>query len=111
MRAMRVIEKERGRYEVLEVPYGKSYSWSPGRARIECDCGVVVDLEGPLEGSGAVCECGAELEGISEGPGLEVSGNEGGHRPWLEEYEEWREQKEAKDVRCEYYAFVEAKDE
>lgn len=96
---MRVIEQERGRYEVQEVPYGKVYSWRPGRVRVECDCGAVVDLEGP----DAACECGAKFDDISDGFD---SRNEGCDHPWLEEYEQWRDQKEANDIQCEYYAFV-----
>lgn len=101
MRVMRVIEQEQGRYEVREVPYGTVYSWNPGYVRVECDCGTVLEWTG----SGAMCECGARHEGILEG--LE-SRNEGDDHPWLEDYEEWREEKEANDMKHEYYAFVEA---
>ncbi len=96
---MRVIERERGRYEVQEVPYGKVYSWHPGRVRVECDCGAVVDWKGP----GTVCECGAECDRVLEGLDLREGSED---HPWLEEYEEWRERRDANDVRCEYYAFV-----
>lgn len=96
---MRVIEQERGRYEVQEVPYGKVYSWHPGRARVECDCGAILTWEGP----GTVCECGAECDKILEGSGVREGS---GDHPWLEEYREWWEQKEANGVKREYYTFV-----
>lgn len=94
-----MIEQERGRYEVQEVPYGKVYSWNPGYVRVECDCGTAMNLKGP----DGICGCGAKVAEMLEDTD---SGNEGHDRPWLKEYEEWRQQKEANDIQCEYYAFV-----
>ncbi len=91
---MRVIEQEQGHYEVREVPYGKAYSWHPGQVRVECDCGKVLAWEGP----GTACGCGKTLEY----PEFQESCD----HPWLEDYEEWREEKEANGLKCEYYAFV-----
>lgn len=99
MRVMRVIEQIQGRYEVREVPYGTVYSWSPGYVRVECDCGTVLECSG----SGSMCECGASYEEILEGVD---SRNESVDHPWLEDYEAWREEKEANDVKHEYYGFV-----
>lgn len=101
---MRVIEREHGGYEVREVPYGKVYSWNPGRLRVECECGAVLDREEPEVMTGFECECGEKCEGSLVGLG---SLEESSERPWVEDYGEWREEKEAKGVRCEYYAFVE----
>src|SRR5215204_2543037 len=37
---VRVIERERGHYEVREVPYGTTvYDWRPERLIFECHCG------------------------------------------------------------------------
>lgn len=97
---MRMIEGEQAGYEVREVPYGKVYSWNPGRLRVECECGAILDREDP----DFVCECGARFEESLTGHDLPQNGS---GRPWVEDYEEWREEKEANDVKCEYYAFVE----
>ena len=101
---MRVIEKEHEKYEVREVPYGKVYSWNPGRLRVECECGTTLDREESEAAAGIVCECGTKCE--ESLTGIE-SPEQSSNRPWLEDYEEWREEKEANDVKCEYYAFVE----
>lgn len=101
---MRVIEREHEGYEVREVLYGKIYSWNPGRLRVECDCGAILGREESEAAPGIVCECGAKFEESSMGFD---SPEESGARPWLEDYEEWREEKDANDVRCEYYAFTE----
>ena len=106
---VRVIERENGRYEVREVPHGKVYSWNPGRLRVECECGAVLNREEPGVAPGFECECGAKCEEslVDLGSLEENSLEESSGHPWVEDYEEWREEKEAKGVRCEYYAFVE----
>lgn len=96
---MRVIEQEKGRYEVQEVPYGKVYSWHPGRVLVECDCGSVVEWRGP----GTVCECGAECGGLLSDSGAWKGS---GDHPWHEDYESWREQTDASGIQCEYFEFV-----
>ena len=52
-----VIERLEAYYEVrLEAPYGRSYTWPPGRIVVECECG-----ERPtLTFSRCVCRCGAD---------------------------------------------------
>lgn len=104
-----MIEKEHAGYEVREVPYGKVYSWNPGRLRVECECGAVLEREEPEVASGFECECGAKCEESLGGlDSLEENSlEESSGRPWVGDYKEWREEKEAKGVRCEYYAFVE----
>ena len=101
---MRVIEREKGHYEVHDVPYGKVYSWCPERVRFECDCGEMLTWTAPV----TVCRCGA---GYTEVPAREPDerrANEEAYRPWLEEYEEWRRQKLTSDLRHEYFGFVRA---
>jgi hypothetical protein len=99
---VRVIERESGHYEVREVPYGKVYGWCPQRVVFECDCGE----RHASSGSAIMCSCGAVHADVSEEP-------EGGQpderflRPWLEDYEEWRRVKEDRDVRHEYFVYVE----
>jgi len=101
---MRVIEREKGLYEVQEVPYGKVYSWCPERVRFECDCGEVLTWTVPV----TVCRCGAVYTDIPSGELEERRANEEAYRPWLVEYEEWRKAKLANELRHEYFGFVKA---
>ena len=96
---MRVIEHERERYEVHEVPYGKVYSWRPERVVFECDCGEPLVWTKPV----AVCGCGAAHAGI---PFEGRRASEEPDHPWLEEYEEWCRKREADGLRREYFGFV-----
>jgi hypothetical protein len=98
---MRVIEHNRGHYEVREVPYGKVYDWRPDRVVFECDCGVTH----VWSGSAIVCACGAVHADV---PG-ERQPEESLH-PWFEDYEEWRRERDARDLRHEYFVFVEETD-
>jgi hypothetical protein len=91
---VRVIEHERGHYEVREIPYGKVYGWRPERLVFECGCGETH----VSAGAEIACSCGAVYAG---GPGSE---DEPCH-PWLRDYEEWRS--EAGDLRHEHFVFVE----
>jgi len=99
---VRVIEHERGHYEVREVPYGKVYDWRPDRLVFECDCGETH----VSSGSTIVCSCGAVHADIS--PEREL--DEGALHPWLGDYEEWRRERESRDLRHEYFVFVEESD-
>ena len=99
---MRVIEHNRGHYEVREVPYGKVYDWRPDRVVFECDCGETH----VWSGSAIVCACGAVHADV---PG-ERQPEEGSLHPWLKDYEEWRREREARDLRHEYFVFVEESD-
>ena len=95
---MRVIEHERGHYEVREVLYGKVYGWRPERLVFECHCGE----RHVSSGFELACACGAVYASV---PGSEGgSPEEGSSHPWLEDYEEWR--REAGDLRHEYFVFV-----
>lgn len=97
--AVRVIEHQRERYEVHEVPYGKVYSWRPERIVFECNCGETLVWTNPV----AACGCGTVHTGIPfEGRGT----SEEPDHPWLEEYEEWRRKREADSLRREYFGFV-----
>lgn len=102
---MRVIEQKQEHYEVQEVPHGKVYSWRPGHVFFECDCGETLTWAGGR----AECACGASYEGFGR-ERMEQQRGEGVYRPWIEEYEAWREAKDASGVRCEYYGFVGEKD-
>jgi hypothetical protein len=97
---VRVIEHESGHYEVREVPYGKVYDWRPDRFVFECDCGETH----VSSGSAIVCACGTVYADVSGGP------EEGSLHPWLEDYEEWRRERDARDLRHEYFVFVEESD-
>ena len=98
---VRVIEHESGHYEVREVPYGKVYDWRPDRVVFECDCGET----NVSFGSAIVCSCGTVHNDVSgEGQQKESS------HPWLEDYEEWRRERDARDLRHEYFVFVEESD-
>lgn len=99
---MRVMEREQEHYEVLEVPYGKVYSWCPESILIECDCGEQLTWRGGR----AECRCGASYTDIEkEAP--EQQPQENVYHPWLEDYEKWRETKIANGLQHEYYGFVE----
>jgi CheY-like chemotaxis protein len=100
--AMRVIEREKGHYEVHDVPCGKVYSWCPERVLFECDCGEVLTWTVPV----TLCRCGASYTDI---PSLEPEERRAKgevYRQWLEEYEEWRKAKPANDLRHEYSGFL-----
>jgi len=97
-----VIERERGHYEVREVPYGKVYDWRPERVVFECDCGETH----VWSGSEISCACGAVHASVSD-PGA-GSASEGPLHPWLEDYEEWRTVREANDLRHEYFVVEES---
>jgi hypothetical protein len=96
---VRVIERESGHYEVREVPYGKVYDWRPDRIVFQCDCGETH----VSTGSAIVCSCGTVHTDVSgEGRPEEES-----LHPWLEDYEEWRREKEARDLHREYFVVEE----
>ena len=95
---MRVIEHERGHYEVREVPYGKVYDWRPERLVFECHCGETY----VWSGFETACACGAVYAGVPASE--DGQPEEGFSRPWLEDYKEWR--REAGDLRHEYFVFV-----
>ncbi len=98
---MRVIAREREHYEVHRVPYGKVYSWRPERIVFECDCGETLVWAKPV----IVCACGAvHTDGLRE-PEERRTDEE---HPWHEEYEEWRRERDANNLRHEYFGFVEA---
>ncbi len=101
--AMRVIAREREHYEVHEVPYGKVYSWCPERIVFECDCGERLVWMGPV----TACACGAVHTDVSRDPAGGPADEER-HHPWLQGYEEWRREKDANNLRREYFGFVEA---
>jgi hypothetical protein len=101
---MRVIEREHEHYEVVEVPYGKIYSWRPERVVFECDCGEVLSWTAPE----TVCPCGARY---AEAPATESPPDDRTLHPWHEEYEEWRRMRLANNLRREYFDFVKAGDD
>lgn len=90
---VRVIEHERGHYEVREIPYAKVYGWRPERLVSECSCGETH----VSTGAEIACSCGAVYAGV-------LGSEDEPHYPWLRDYEEWRS--EAGDLRHEYFVFV-----
>ena len=101
---MRVMGREKGHYDVHDVPYGKDYSWRPERVLFECDCGETLTWTAPV----TACRCGTSYTDVSSRvPGGRLT-NEEAYRPCLEEYEEWRREKLANDLRHEYLGFVKA---
>ena len=93
--------REREHYDVHEVPYGKVYSWRPERIVLECDCGETLVWIEPA----TACACGAIYTDLPPDRGGCPTAEE---HPWAEEYEEWRGEREAKNLRREYFGFVEA---
>jgi hypothetical protein len=53
-----------------------------------------------------VCSCGTVHNDVSE----EGQQEEESLHPWLEDYEEWRRERDARDLRHEYFVFVEESD-
>jgi len=100
---VRVVERACEHYEVLEVPYGKVYSWHPESILFECDCGEMLTWTSPV----TTCRCGARYTGVDLGE--EERSDETARHPWADEYEEWRSVKLANDIKREYYDFVEVK--
>ena len=92
---MQLIERFEGRYEVQEVPFGRSYKWCPECVVVECDCGErsIFKVSALLSGSEGLCACGADLttdvrEEELQGHQPEVQGQrledyEATHHPWL----------------------------
>ena len=101
---MRVIEREQGHYDVQDVPYGTVYTWRPQRVLFECECGETLTWTAPA----TVCGCGATYTDVVSGDREERRTDEEAYRPWQEEYEEWRREKLANDLRHEYFGFVKA---
>ena len=99
---VRVIEHESGHYEVREVPYGKVYDWRPDRVVFECDCGET----NVLFGSAIVCSCGTVHNDVSE----EGQQEEESPIPGSRDYEGVAQEKDARDLRHEYFVFVEESD-
>jgi hypothetical protein len=99
---MKVVEKEREHYEVLEVPYGKVYSWRPERVVFECDCGALLTRTSPV----TECRCGARY--TDDFFGEDRPEDPGANHPWLEEYEEWRRKEREANLTREYFVFVPA---
>lgn len=102
---MRVIEREQEHYEVVEVPYGKIYSWRPERIVFECDCGEVLTWKP----SGTVCRCGARYDEV--GQREEAPADDETLHPWHREYEEWRRMQVTNNLWHEYFGFVKAGDD
>lgn len=100
---MRVIEREKGHYEVSEVPYGKVYSWRPERVIFECDCGNTLTWTAPV----TICACGAAHTDVLQEPG-DRRPRETPYRPWLDDYAEWRRERDAKGLRHEYFMSAKA---
>ena len=98
---MRVIERKQEHYEVREVPHGKVYRWRPEHVLFECDCGETLDWTGGF----ARCRCGASYEEFRR-ERVDREEYRGAYRPWIEEYEAWREAKAARGLQHEYYGFV-----
>ncbi|MGF1470563.1 MAG: hypothetical protein ACFB50_02330 [Rubrobacteraceae bacterium] len=98
---MRVIERKKEHYETQEVPYGKVYSWRSERVLFECGCGETLIWQGGR----TECGCGASYEEFGREV-VEPSEARKAYRPWLEEYEAWREAKAATGLQHEYYGFV-----
>jgi hypothetical protein len=59
---MRVIERVAEHYDVQEVPFGKSYQWSPEQVVLECKCGKRMTYKrSEIIGSEVIsCECGKD---------------------------------------------------
>ena len=51
-----VVERIEGRYEVHQMPCGKSYVWSPECIVVECSCGQRLGLTS----SATICRCGTD---------------------------------------------------
>src|ERR687884_248491 len=84
---MQVIERIPEHYDVREMPFGRSYRWSPECIVLECECGKKTTFKrSSLISSMAVCQCGEDRAvGIEE----EVVGQmmlgedwELAHHPW-----------------------------
>jgi hypothetical protein len=61
-----------------------------------------------LFGSAIVCSCGTVHNDVSKE--LQREEEEESLHPWLEDYEEWRRERDARDLRHEYFVFVEESD-
>src|SRR5215207_727562 len=57
----KVIERTKGYYESVEVPYGMVYTWHPGCVLLECGCGTTLVLTCSLT---TCSECNADHENI-----------------------------------------------
>lgn len=81
----RVKVRVEGHYEVEKLPYGKDYKWVPAHARVECECGRVMEVDTRH----TVCPgCGTDhTQVVREIAGRHLS--EDVLHPWRPDYEAW----------------------
>ncbi len=83
---MQIVERTAGHYEAQDVEMGKVFTWVPGNALVECDCGQLF----AAEGTKAACpKCGADHRGVVRELRDELLTEEEAYYPTHREYEEW----------------------
>ena len=100
VRPLQVVERTAGHYEAQDVEFGKVFTWVPGHALVECDCGQLVTAEG----TAATCpKCGTDhrevVRGLRDKPLTEEEAYYSTHR----EYKEWMKEEESPRRHLERY--------
>jgi len=95
-----VVERIEGLYEVHQMPYGKSYMWSPECIVVECGCGQRL----ALTSSAAICRCGADHTALIREELAAWQPLDAALHPWRDEYQLGRK---GRYLRSEDYEWLE----
>jgi hypothetical protein len=92
VRCLQVVECTAGHYEAQDVEWGTVFTWVPGNARVECDCGQLLAAEGAM---GACPKCGADHGGVVRGLEYKALIEEEVYYPTHREYEAWKKDEDS----------------
>jgi hypothetical protein len=86
VRCLQVVECTVGHYKAQKVEWGTVFTWVPGNALVECDCGQLFAAEGAM----AACpKCSADHGGVVRKLEYKALMEEGVYYPTQREYEAW----------------------
>jgi hypothetical protein len=86
VRRLQIVERTAGHYEAQDVEMGKVFTWKPGNALVECDCGQLFTAE---RTTAACPKCSADHRGVVRELRDKLLTEEEAYYPTHREYEEW----------------------